>query len=120
MQRGLVVNMTKRTDSQNTDMECTRAHLSTNVRLELPAEYMKKTAYEAGLEVPAPAVIHEPDETSTEEIPHQDGEVRYQHVRHCQPHKLLQGGPGENKEWLDVNVSTSDSSWQSGEMEKGP
>lgn len=51
--------------------------------------------YKSSLQVPAPAVVHEPDKTSPQEVPHQDGDVRYQHVRHRQPHEFLQGGTQE-------------------------
>lgn len=48
--------------------------------------------YKSSLQVPAPAVVHEPDKTSPQEVPHQDGDVRHQHVGHRQPHEFLQGG----------------------------
>lgn len=51
--------------------------------------------YKPSLQVPAPAVVHEPDEASSQEVPQQDGDVGYQHVRHRQPHEFLQGGTQE-------------------------
>lgn len=47
--------------------------------------------YKPSLQVPAPAVVHEPDKTSSQEVPQQDGDICYQHVRHRQPHEFLQG-----------------------------
>lgn len=51
--------------------------------------------YKSSLQVPAPAVVHEADKTGSQEVPHQDGDVCYQHVRHCQPHEFLQGAQGK-------------------------
>lgn len=61
--------------------------------------------YKSSLQVPAPTVVHEPDKTSPQEVPQQDGDVRYQHVRHCQPHKFLQGAAQEKKKaWSGSNL----------------
>lgn len=100
MQRGLSVNVMSHTASWNTDTERTRVHLNTNVRECGDRAYCgvyEKTAYKASLQVPAPAVVHEADKTSTKEIPHQDGEVCDQHVGHSQPHKLLREEQGERR-----------------------
>lgn len=81
-------------------MKCTRVYLSSNIREGGASTLVKNIggrAYKTSLEVPTPAVIHEPDKTSSEEIPDQDGEVCYQHVRHGEPHKLLQGGTREDR-----------------------
>ena len=48
--------------------------------------------YKPSLQVPAPAVVHEADKAGPQEVPHQDGDVCYQHIRHRQPHEFLQAG----------------------------
>lgn len=48
--------------------------------------------YKSSFQVPAPAVVHEADKTSPQEVPQQDGDVHYQHVGHRQPHEFLKGG----------------------------
>lgn len=84
----------------SSDMKCTRMYLRRNIRVGGTSTLVQniwRRAYKTSFEVPTPAVIHEPDKTSSEEIPDQDGEVCYQHVRHGQPHKLLQGGTQEDR-----------------------